>query len=203
LIIKYFYELEVSPDFKLLSDKERKYLLELSIKEIFDNHIISKDDDFYNLYICYDNKRNDTNLKSIICKLFDYINTLNDYNSWKSNFLLTSYNEDLKKNSACECVFNFIKSLFYDLKNDIDGLSDEATSCYQAYSNFLNLRKQFICEFCDAGDFYQASKVFESLALPNKPRLSSSANVDVVQFDEKVSDFAKEFKNIENEIIEL
>ena len=196
LIIKYFYELELSPDFKLLSDKERKYLLELSVKEVFDKHILENDADFYNLYICYDNKRNDTNLKSIIFKLFDYINTLGNYESWKNKFLETSYNNDLDLNSACKCVFEFVKSLLEDLKEEIDRLCEISNDCYTNYSNYLNIRKQFIDEFCLASNFVQGSKIYENTTFSNKPRIKKNADVDEQAFDEMVENFKENLSDV-------
>ena len=42
LIVKYFYEINESPDFSMLSDKESKYLIDYSISSVFEKHIKSK-----------------------------------------------------------------------------------------------------------------------------------------------------------------
>ena len=52
LISKYFYELDESPDFKLLTDKnkESQYLFDMAIKNVFNRHISTSDEEFFNLY---------------------------------------------------------------------------------------------------------------------------------------------------------
>ena len=45
IITKYFYELEESPDFALLSEKESKYLLDLSVNKVFYSRIKNGDEE--------------------------------------------------------------------------------------------------------------------------------------------------------------
>ena len=59
LIIKYFYEINESPDFRMLSDKESKFLLENSVSSVFEKHIADSDDRFFELYDSYNSKRNE------------------------------------------------------------------------------------------------------------------------------------------------
>ena len=53
LFIKYFYKLELSPDFQILSEKESKYLFDNAINEVLERKILSNDDLFFDLYDCY------------------------------------------------------------------------------------------------------------------------------------------------------
>ena len=72
LIVKYFYELEESPDFSLLSDKEQKYLIDMSINNVFSRYIKSEDDVFFELFDCYNSNRSDMALKKIVLSLYNY-----------------------------------------------------------------------------------------------------------------------------------
>ena len=47
LIVKYFYELDISPDFAVMSEKESKYLLDNVINDVFEERILNNDEEFF------------------------------------------------------------------------------------------------------------------------------------------------------------
>ncbi|MBE5758291.1 MAG: hypothetical protein E7345_05175 [Clostridiales bacterium] len=202
LIKKYFYELGISPDFKLL-EEERKYYLDNAIKNVFRKHIEENDDNFYELYSCYDNKRNDESLKSIILKIYDYKNTKNNYACWKEDFLSKSYSLEVNKNIACDYVYKYLQS---ELSQKISSINDLIARCvgeFEKYSDFLYDRLRFIEEYIGATNFEQSVKIFNNKSLRAKPRLSSSAPIEIKQFDEEVKLCNDDLKKLLDKIKKL
>lgn len=197
LIVKYFYELEQSPDFNLLSERDAKYLLDTAIKKVFSTHITSNDEAFYELYDCYNTKRNDTTLKDMCLQLYNYMITKNDYISWKNSFLCNSYNIDLNSNIACNFVFNYYKQVLDSYKSVINKLLIEGNSLnLEKYINFLNTRLQFIDEFVSAKTFEQSLKILFDRVLLIKPTKSRNASTEELDFDESVDEFNKSFSDL-------
>ena len=199
LIKKYFYELGISPDFKLL-EEERKYYLDNVIKDVFKKHIEENDDDFYDLYSCYDNKRNDESLKSIVLKIFDYKNTKSDYFEWKDNFLNNSYNLDINKNTACIYLLNNLKELLASEEEKIKIFISRCLGDLNIYEGYFYDRLNFVIAFNDANNFDQAIKIFNNKTLKAKPRVTEGKSIEVKEFDEEVKYFAENFTKVLDKI---
>jgi len=194
LIVKFFYELEQSPDFALLSDKEQKYLLDMAVNNVFSKHISSNDEEFFELYDCYNSKRNDAHLKRMVLQLYEYKISKIDYDAWKTEFLSSSYNTDLENNSAGKLLLDYYKNLLKSYMSTIKNLQIEAeVNGYDKYLFFFDARKQFIDEFEKLHNFVQAVKVLSSINLPNKPSKQKNGDVNILEFDFEVEKFSKEF----------
>ena len=70
LIIKYFYELNESPNFNMVSEQEQKYLLDMAINNVFSRLILGGDDDFFELFDSYNANRGDSSLKKLVMQLY-------------------------------------------------------------------------------------------------------------------------------------
>lgn len=197
LIVKYFYKLEISPDFDLLSDKESKYLLDTSISNVFERHISSGDEEFFELYDCYNSKRNDVHLKSMCLTLYNYKCAKIGYSEWKNDFLNSSYDDDLKRNSAGVYLVEHYRKYFLRFSSQILGLLSRAKGLgLQKQIDFLTSRMQFVDEISRVDSFETAVKVVGNLSLPNKPQKSKNADIDECEFDEDLSIFHKMFGDL-------
>jgi len=201
LITKYFYELEQSPDFSLISEKDSKYLINTSIKSVFDKHIKENDNEFYELYECYNSKRSDATLKEIVLNLYNYVLVKTDYTQWKNQTILNSYNPILDNNSACDFIWKYYKSIISSLLPQLKKLLDVAkNNNYDTYYDFLNTRNQFIYEFVASTSFSQSIKILNNITLSNKPRVSKKFTPEQLVFDEDISLFRDEFKSVIEEL---
>ncbi|MBQ7351991.1 MAG: UvrD-helicase domain-containing protein [Clostridia bacterium] len=190
LLVKYFYEVEESPDFGLLIDKEQKYLLDVALKNIINKYIFSSDETFFDLYECYNSKRNDVSLKKMILQMYEYKLAKVDYLSWKEKFLQGSYHLDINQNSACDYILEHYRQLFLSLSSDIVRLKKIASSSgYAKYENFLELKYQFINAFTTASTNEMAIKLLNETSFPNKPTMSKNADVDEQVFCEELEFF--------------
>lgn len=190
LITKYFYELEESPDFTLLSDKESKYLLDNAISKVFLDRIKKDDHEFFDLYDCYNSKRNDNTLKQMILTIIDYINNKPNYDEWIKNFIGSSYNTNLKENSVCNYLLDYYKS---KLESCIPRIEKLLQIDGGKYENWLYNKRQFVDEFLNSSDYEQASKILSNVSLLSKPTKSRNPSVDESIIDEQMEKFNKDF----------
>lgn len=112
LITKYFYELGIDPKFSILTDKEQKYLLAESIQKVFDGYIISKDEEFFNLFESYNSKRETEDLKAIVERIFTFLKSKEDAESWKKEVLSKAYDLNVEENSCARYLHSYYKDLF-------------------------------------------------------------------------------------------
>lgn len=204
LIIKYFYEINESPDFSMLSDKESKYLIDLSMSNVFEKHVSSADDRFFELYDSYNYKRNDKKLKNIFMILLNYLRNKCDYSRWIEDTLNSVFNENLKENVVClylhkYCVDN-IKTYLLELDNLI---TECGVKGFNKYLDFLLLRKSNISEMAESKDMVQLSKIIFSLPSIKKPTKAKNADVDELDFDERLDALNKSISITVKEIKEL
>lgn len=195
LITKYFYEIEESPDFTLTSDKESKYLLDTAFNHVIMSRINTKDEDFFEVYDCYNSKRNDVTLKSIVLSIIDYINNKPNYIEWINN-TGSVYNTELKNNIACKYLLDYYKDRLKTYLPRIEKLIDLDSEFTEKYSMWLNIRKQFINEFLDCHDYVQASKILYNIVLMSKPQKSRNASVEDCELDDKMAKFNDDFGDV-------
>lgn len=194
IIIKYFYELEISPDFSIVSEKESKYLLDNAISDVFENKILADDEMFFDLYDCYNAKRNDTSLKQMIVQLLGYLSNKIDHDDWLDKNIENSFNLDLNQNSVCKYLFEISKYKIGLFEETIDELIMNAKlSGFDRYLDFLYQRMQLIDELSSVDNFVQFAKIIWDLNLLKKPNALRNSSAEEIQFEERVSNFHKEF----------
>lgn len=196
LIVKYFYELEESPDFSLALDKEQKYFLELSIKNVFSQLITNNDEQFFELYDSYNSKRNDMILKSIVLQVYNFKISKLNYKEWIENFINKCYTEDLNNNIACIYILNYFKSCFSSLKLKCEELISSAGNIKSdKILNFLQLKYQFIDELQKIDTVEMFIKFLNNTHFPNRPSCSKNASVDDQELYSRVEEFNKDFND--------
>ena len=193
LIIKYFYELNLSPDFSMLSEKESKYLLDFAISSVFEKHIVEQDNEFFELYECYSAKRNETNLKNMIFNIINYLRNKVDAPKWIEEKLSTSFESDLNKNPVCDYLCKYSVSQIKSYKKETQELLSSAESEYQKYLEFLNTRLRQIEELSEVSNFVQLQKILFALPSTKKPSKSSKSSEFELEFDDLVDDLNKRF----------
>jgi len=202
LIVKYFYEIEESPDFDLLSDKEQKYLIDMAVNRVFTKFITSNDEEFFDLYDCYNSNRNDLKLKKMILQLYEFKVAKTNYESWKNDFLSNNYNSNTNSNSACEYLLNYYQKRLLAFSTQLLHLKSIADSSFERYCPYIDFRYQFINEFSKAPDFDTAVKVLANLNLPDKPKNSDKRPIEEQEFDAEIYKFHAVFGDILSKLYE-
>ena len=68
-----FYEIDVSPNFRIADTTELELLKQEVLEKIFEDKYIKKDEDFLNLIYTYTGYRGDEQLKDLVLKIYKYI----------------------------------------------------------------------------------------------------------------------------------
>ena len=68
-----FYEIDISPNFRIADTAEINLLKQDVLEELFENKYESQDKDFTKLITTYTSYRDDTPLKELVLKIYDYI----------------------------------------------------------------------------------------------------------------------------------
>ena len=107
VVKNYFYELEnLSQNFRIADTVEIELLKQEVLDELFEKKYLEEEEDFTKLINIYTSYRDDTPLKELIIKIYDYINT--------SPFPLKWLNEKIE-------IFNIEKDLEKDFSQTIWG----------------------------------------------------------------------------------
>ncbi|MBE5738541.1 MAG: hypothetical protein E7354_02305 [Clostridiales bacterium] len=184
LIVKYFYVIEQSPDFNLITDRETDYLFDSAIQSVFKKHIVEKDDDFFDLFNSYNSDRSDSNLKQLIKQLHNFAGSKSNYIEWRESTSNNSYNLDLDHNIACEYIIEQYKQKFFGMMTTLDDLLNEASVfALDKHSEFIVAWKQFIDEFGNSTSFSQALKIYNNFTAPRKPNKLKKATPEEQVFE--------------------
>ena len=200
LIIKYFYEINESPDFRMLSDKESKFLLENSVSSVFEKHIADSDDRFFELYDSYNSKRNEQNLKKIILIMINYLRNKADEKDWIER-TKSSFDLNLNTNPVCDYLWHYsVKMISIRLSQFMDYAQEIGSSDLIKYYEFLSHRIQDMLRLTESKSFEQFIKILGSLETLTKPRKDKNASVFELDVDEKVDQLNKDYLELIKQI---
>lgn len=91
VIKKFYYVIDLDPNFRLLSDDTEKSIIQEQAYDLIRDEYYSKDDaDFIDLTNNFTNDRSDDGLKDVIFKTYDFAITNRDTDTWLDN-LVTPY----------------------------------------------------------------------------------------------------------------
>lgn len=201
LIVKYFYVIEQSPDFNLITERDTDYLFDSAIEKVFKEHIVNKDKDFFELFNSYNSDRSDGNLRQLIKQLHNYAASKPDFDSWKDKTTEDSYNLDLDKNKACNYIINEYKTKFNGFLSAIGDLKKDASVLgLDKHSDFLFGWEQFIDEFDKAKSFTTALKIYNNFSAPRKPNKLKNPSVDETLFEEKLEYVKTLLKSVQDNL---
>ena len=126
-----FYELEnISPNFRIAETTEIELLKQETLDEIFEEKYINEDENFTELIKTYTNYRDDTPLKDLILKIYNFISSNPDPLEWLNEkvemFNLSDrLNEDFSQTIWGEILLNDMSE---EVQDDITMLKDVVSS---------------------------------------------------------------------------
>ena len=122
-----FFEMDISPNFRVGDTTEMELLKQEILEEMFEEKYENKDEDFQDLIKIYTSYRDDTPLKDLILKIFTYISSNPYPKEWLTDqiekFNIKDKNIDFSKTIWGEILLNEIKE---ELIDDISKLKNEA-----------------------------------------------------------------------------
>jgi len=194
IIKKYFYELNIDPNYSILSnEKAKSYLINNALNNILEDDKIINDDKFFKLYENFNNNRNDLKLRSAIISLYEYLICRINSEEWLEEKLKVCYSQDNNP------LFDYLLSYFKDKGK---ALSEKLSLCYEMAEamgydkakKFAIARLDYINKIMACSDCLSAGKVVSVEKVPNKINVDTSKSVDLYDLSELVDLTAEEFK---------
>jgi len=113
MLRKYFYKLDINPNFAILDENNSKFLKATSIEKVIDSYADNNDKNFAFLSTIFGGGRNFSGLQSAVISYYDFLCAVEDRDDFKQNIFDKCYNLDLSKNDACKFLNDYILSSFY------------------------------------------------------------------------------------------
>ncbi len=138
MIRKYFYYLDLKPNFAVLDENNSKYLKVNALEKTIAFYSKNGDEEFVEVSSIFESGRNFDGLKRNILSLYEFMCALKDKEDFLQNVALKLYSDDLKKNEACEYLNNYIFGNFNFLKKSTSKMlliAEQNKSDY--FKNFL------------------------------------------------------------------
>lgn len=138
MLRKYFYYLDLKPNFAVLDEGDSKFLKVQALEKVLRDYSKNDDEEFVLLSSIFDAGRGFDSLKRNILSIFDFLSGVEDREVFKSEISLSCYENDLNKNVACKYLNNYIIVNFNFLLKEINRYLDVAiASNAEFFSDFL------------------------------------------------------------------
>lgn len=194
MIRKYFYYLDLKPNFAVLDENNSKYIKVNALEKTIAFYSKNGDEKFVELSSIFESGRNFDGLKRNVLSLYEFLCALTDKEEFLQNIALKLYDEDLPKNEACLFLnhylvinFNFLKRKTAKMKL----LAEQQKSEY--FQNFL-AEVLFILEEVKAeNSFLQNQEIVTAIKF--KPVSSRGLSDDEKMFYEDFKIFWKDLKD--------
>ena len=135
ILSKYFYKIDQNPSFRLIIDKERDYLFTTTIDKVIKRHIVDLKDEFYVLYENFSQKRNMSVLYGVVNKIYTFLITKPNYESWVEIMYNTCYT-DLENNVCARYILDY--SSYNDIAFGDDSLIADMLIKKESILQFLH-----------------------------------------------------------------
>lgn len=132
MISKFFFEVNVSPSFKILSQEETTQIKAKAIKKAIKKFKSLHEDEYYNLLQKVCTKRTDDKLCEIVFQIYEFLSSQDNKENWKQNISKLTYQKE--NNIALEIVReDFLKKLAHEI-SVFERLQKKAESIDESYA---------------------------------------------------------------------
>ena len=107
MLRKYFYYLDLKPNFAVLDEGDSKFLKVQALEKVLRDYSKNDDEEFVLLSSIFDAGRGFDSLKRNILSMFDFLSGVEDREVFKSEISLSCYENGLNKNVACKYLNNY------------------------------------------------------------------------------------------------
>ena len=189
IVSKYFYEVNIEPNFGILTNEEYLNLFNQAMEKTFNNYIESADEEFYEVYESFSDKRNTTKLKNIITSIYNFLSEKSDSKTYVNFVLNKCLNKDENSNICCKYVFDYYKpsvQKFFQTVCDFENIiSDEKLQ------NYLKQLKAEIKFVVGAENYSEFATRLNNLSFP---RLYAPKDATLLNIFEELKFCVDDFK---------
>ena len=144
-----FFEIGLSANFRVGDQTEIELMKQEALEELFEKKYEENDEDFINLLDLFTSYNDDSKLKEVILKIFDFVcsvpyeekwlnEKVNDYNLVEDDFLKTKWGKIILKDSSDKIEDGILN--LENAKNSMEGI-ENLSDCYLILSDDINSLK--------------------------------------------------------------
>ena len=144
-----FFEIGLSANFRVGDQTEIELMKQEVLEELFEKKYEENDEDFINLLDLFTSYNDDSKLKEVILKIFDFVcsvpyeekwlnEKVNDYNLVEDDFLKTKWGKIILKDSSDKIEDGILN--LENAKNSMEGI-ESLSDCYLILSDDINSLK--------------------------------------------------------------
>ena len=134
IISKYFYEINLEPNFGILTNEEYLNLFNQALEKVFENYIAEADEQFYLLFESFNDKRSNQKLKNIITSVYNFLSEKSNPKQYINFCLSECLNDNVNVNICANFILNYYKASINKFSNEVDGykqiINNEKLSAY-------------------------------------------------------------------------
>lgn len=139
IIKNHFYNIEVSPNFRIGDTTEMEILKQEVLEDIFENKYLEQNEEFLKLIHTYTNYSGDDNLKEILLKIYQYIQSSPFPEQWLEEKVEEFNVKDKLDQDFANTIWGQI--LLTNFKEELDSCIIELTSIKQDLEKYIELDK--------------------------------------------------------------
>lgn len=197
VIRNYFYEIDVSSNFRVADTKEAELLKEEALEELFDQKYEEEVEDFIKLVNIYCGYRDDEDLRKIVLDVFGFIQSTPFPEEWmaeqiekfnlkenKEDFGNTSWGEILVENfkEEIEAGINSLKSISEKLKEKL-----ELEKYYLVLKNDIGMLEGILNKKSNWDEMYGLAYAMEFIRWPADTKIDLELKDEAKAIRDKVS----------------
>lgn len=201
LISTYFYEVNVDPSFQVIDGAVGAFLQDKALEKLFEKKEKLGDEQYLKLFDIFQKKRQDKNLKNIIKRFNNYLNSNLNSEKWFFDTLEKAYNQDLSQNSCANIINGYVPKKMSELAKESEKFADFCLNNKQEklYDYFTEI-SSVLKTVNSKNSFEVNAKNIAEIKFPQAPRLS--ANVEIKpQVDEFKALLKSQIENFQKNYI--
>lgn len=173
LVSSYFYEIQIDPNYHIIDELESNYLKNKALDLLFERNEKDENLNFFEILDIFSKNRQDKELRGVINKFSEYLQSHIDGKTWFTETLESSYNENLNDNACAkhinEYVFGRIDLLCKEANKFAKLCQDNG--CEKYYNHFVELENK-IRVIKSSNSFIENAKAVFSIQFDNLPRVA-------------------------------
>lgn len=178
LITSYFYEVGVDPSFQVIDGVLAGFLQDMALEKLFEKKEKQNDAEFLKLFDIFQKKRQDKNLKTIIKRFNNFLNSNLNSKDWFFSTLEKAYDLDLSKNSCAKIINSFVPKKMKELAEKADKFARVCLQNKQQKLHDYYEEVALLLSSVNANNSYEVNvKNIAEIKIPTAP--SVSANVGI------------------------
>jgi len=194
IIKKYFYVLDIDPNYSILSNEKSKgYLMNLAMSNVFEKLSDKKDEKFYRLYENFSSARTDEKLRNAVFSLYDYLVCRIDSDKWAETAIEKCY--ALDDNPVHNYIMAYVKNIISKQRKEVARLYDMASVCgMDKVMAYAVARMDYCDKIMNSNKVNEIARVVDVEKLPNKPTVRTDKDMSLVALHDRLEEVNDVFK---------